>query len=348
MQMLKAIQALSFVFGALTVVVGAWIVVSAFKSTGALLAGVALVALLPRHVYLSAMLANDALAAFLATLAVLVVVRSPLRTPPSVVRVAFVGFLAGLAALAKGTALALVPPIGVWIAWWSMKTRDFGLLSRYVAIAMLAFVAGGGWLYVWRATEYGNPFIKNMEVFGFEQAEAYEGLRSFLPLPVTLLRVPLLDQVTAGSIPTQLYARTWFDYEPWLVGNAVDLVRWARAAYLLGALPTILMLIGFGSMTRRIKSEPVGLFLLVLFVASVGLVVSHTVTYRVYSSIKATYLLPALGAFGYAFALGLQESMQRLPRKLRTIVSVLLIAAGVEYAAQIMWIVLSGPGHPGL
>lgn len=348
MDMLKAIQTLSFLFGAVTVVVGSLIIVRVIRDPRATLAGVALIALVPRHIYLSAMLANDALATLLATLVALIVARSTGAVTPSTPRIACVGLLAGLAVLAKGTALALVPAVGVWIVWWSIRTKSLRVFAASAGILVVTFVLGGGWLYIWRAVEYGNPFIKNMEVFQFEQAEAYEGLRSFLPLPLTLLRVPLLDHVTAGSIPTQLYARLWFDYEPWLAGNACNLVPWARAAYLLGALPTIFMLIGFWYMVRHARSEPLGSFLVVLFLASVGLVVAHTISYRVYSSIKTTYLLPSLAALGYALSVGLRETMRLIPGRMRHVIDVLLIAAGVEFVVQIVWIVLSGPGHPGL
>jgi 4-amino-4-deoxy-L-arabinose transferase-like glycosyltransferase len=348
MEMLKAIQTLSFLSGAVTVVVGAMIILSAFHDRRAVLGGVALVALIPRHIYLSAMVANDALAALMATLAVLVIARADPAVPPSRLRLVGVGLLVGLAVLAKGTALALVPAVGAWLLWWSVRTRSMRVFATYTGIVLLSFVVGGGWVYVWRALEYGNPFIKNMEIFQFEQAEAYEGLRSFLPLPVTLLRVPLLDQVTAGSIPTQLYARTWFDYEPWLAGNASNLLPWARAAYLLGALPTILMLIGLWYMIRNVGEQPFGFFLAVLLLASVGLVVAHTISYRVYSSMKTTYLLPALASVAFAVSIGLQESMRKLPKPLRSGLSVMLIAAGVEFVVQILWIILSGPGHPGL
>ena len=350
MQMLKVIQSLSFVFGALTVVVGARIIVTLFGNTRACLAGVAFLALLPRHIYLSAMLSNDSLAAFLTTLAVFLAVRSPRDALPSGRRVAVTAFVTGLAALAKGTALALVPGVAVWLAWWSFRVGSVRLFVRYGTITALSFLLGGGWLYAWRTVDYGNPFVKNMELaeFQFEQTESYEGLASFLPRPLGLMRVPLLDEATVSSLPTQLYARLWFDYEPYLTGNASDIVPWARAAYLLGVVPSALIILGFLWMAKRIKNQATWAMVLVLFLANLGLVVSHTVTYRVYSAMKATYLIPSIIALGCALALALQESVSCLSLAWRRAVDMVLILAGGYFVAQIVWIVLSGPGHPGL
>jgi hypothetical protein len=252
--------------------------------------------------------------------------------------------------LAKGTALALIPGVAIWLAWWSFRVGSVRLFVRYGTIAALSFLLGGGWLYAWRAVDYGNPFVKNMELaeFQFEQTESYEGLASYVPRPLGLMRVPLLDETTVSSLPTQLYARLWFDYEPYLIGNASGLVPWARAAYLLGVVPSALIILGFFWMAMRIRDQATWAVVLVFFLANLGLIVSHTITYRVYSAMKATYIMPSIIALGCAVSLAVQESVLRLSQSWRRAVDVVLVLAGGYFVAQIVWIVLSGPGHPGL
>jgi len=348
MDMLKAIQTLSFVFGALTVIVGVWLVRSCLSGSTAIIAGVAFLAFMPRHVYLSAMLANDTLATLLTTLALLPVVLISGSTPPKTSRVALVGILAGLAALAKGTALCLVPALGMWLLWWWREEGDTAGFMKRLAILSLAFMIGGGWHYLWRALEYGNPFIKNMEVFTLVQEKGYTGIVSFLPKPMALLKVPLLDQVTAGSIPTQLYARTWFDYEPWLVGGTAGINAWARVAYLLGVVPALLIAYGLFTMVKRSFSEPKHLVLLMLFLSSIVLVVIHSMTYRIYSSMKTTYILPSMAAAAVAFGIGTSEALRRIPSGWGSVLKCALWLAAIGYVLQIVWIIVSVPGHPGL
>jgi len=348
MDMLKAIQTLSFVFGALTVIAGAWLVRSFLSGTTAVIAGIALLALLPRHVYLSAMLANDTLATLLTTLSLLPVISTRGGKPPSGSRVALVGILAGLAALAKGTALCLVPALGMWLLWWWREEGDTVGFMKRLAILSVGFMIGGGWHYLWRAVEYGNPFIKNMEVFTLIQEKGYTGIESFWPRPLALLKVPLLDQVTAGSIPTQLYARTWFDYEPWLSGGAAGITTWARVAYLLGAVPSLLIVFGLFTMVKRSLGEPKYLVLFVLFLSSITLVVVHSMTYRIYSSMKATYVLPSMAAVVVAFGIGTSEILRIMPSGWRSVIKGVLWLAAIGYVLQIVWIIVSVPGHPGL
>jgi 4-amino-4-deoxy-L-arabinose transferase-like glycosyltransferase len=350
MQMLKAIQGISFVFGAATVVVAACIITTLFGYRRSALVGIGFMALLPRHVYLSAMLANDILSAFFTTLALFLVVRPPNDVLPSFRRVALVGFVAGLAALSKGTGLALIPGVAFWVAWWSLRAHSLNRFAKYAVVTLISFLVGGGWLYVWRTADYGNPFMKNMELeeFQFEQTESYEGLTSFVPRPVGLMRVPLLDQTTVSSLPTQLYARLWFDYEPYIVGNAEGLVPWARGAYLFGAIPSALIVLGFFWMGKRIRSNVAWGMLLAFFLTNLLLVVVHTITYRVYSAMKATYLLPSVAALACALSLGVRECLVRAVPRWRRVGDLLLTLAGVYFLAHIIWIVLSGPGHHGL
>lgn len=350
MRMLKVLQGLAFLFGALTVVLFARVATRLSLGAVGKISAVALVALLPRHIYLSAMLANDTLAVLIVTLALYVLLRSPLGRCPTLHRVGALGLLTGLAAFSKGTALVLAPAVGTWILWWAFRERRPLLFMQQVVVFGLAFVVAGGWIYLWRWIEYGDPFIKNMEFFGLEQEPGYMGLVSFLPRPISLMRIPFLDQVTATSLPTQVYARLWFDYEMWVAGNAnrAEAVVWARGMYILGLVPTALMLWGFVVMAGRAVREPRYLVFCLLLLLSLVLVVSHSMHYRVYSSMKATYMLPGIAALGLAFGLGIERAMALRSRGVRLGIVVACVLCGLGIVGQMIWVVASGPGHPGL
>lgn len=350
MDMLKVLQGLTCFFGILAVFAFIPGVRRAYLRAPALIAAVLFVALIPRHIYLSAMMANDTLAVLLAMVATSLIMASSSIDTPRTIQTIILGCVAGLCAFTKGTALIVIPAVGVWLAWWGIKTRDLRFFIRHGCIFAIFTFLFGGWIFIQRWLEYGNPLIKNMEIFGLQQEPGYLGLISFLPKPITLMRIPFLDIATGTSIPTQVYARIWFDYELYLAGLAErnQTLVWARFMYIAGVVPTTIIVVGIYSLIRDLGKDPRWVAMLVLIASGCFIVISHSIQYPVYSSMKATYLLPSLGALGIAFGRGYELLQTRSSAWLRRSVRIACVICMIGIVSHLVWLMVAGPGHHGL
>jgi|GEM_PF-3139355 len=350
MDMLKVLQGLTCLFGLVAVFAFLPGIRRAHFHTAGIVAAVFFVALMPRHIYLSAMMANDTLAVFVAMAATSLLMAYSPKNRPGIGQTIILGCVAGLCAFTKGTSLIVIPAVGVWLVWWGIKTRDAGFLIRHGCTFAICTTLFGGWIFIQRWLEYGNPLIKNMEIFGLEQEPGYIGLVSFLPKPITLMRIPFLDIATGISIPTQVYARIWFDYELYLAGLAErsQSLFWARFMYVAGFVPTVIIIVGMYTFIRDVRRDPRWGAMFVLIASGCFIVISHSIQYPVYSSMKATYLLPSLGAMGIAFGRGYDLVQTRSPMWLRKSVFIACVVCIVGIVSHLVWLMAAGPGHHGL
>jgi hypothetical protein len=184
---------------------------------------VAVVALLPCHIYMSAMATNDALTYFVASLAVLAVLRA--HAGGWTVRgCVLVGLLAGATVLCKGYGWVTVAAIGLSV--WLFTRRPVAVgLSRWrreitlpVGLVVGSALAIGIWPAVRNVWIYDRPFVDNFDLFP-ETPMRYQppgsiGQTSFVSFRfLALLRHPWLHVSHVDSLWTELYARLWFDYE---------------------------------------------------------------------------------------------------------------------------------------
>ncbi len=129
------------------------------KEAGMLaLVAAALTAFLPQVIFSSASINNDNLVIFLATLALLLLARigaSDQRpTWPSTL---LLGFVAGLAALAKVSGLLLLPLTAVVLLWRGWRTRRWGQALAHLTVVALLALAIAGWWYARNWQLYGDP-----------------------------------------------------------------------------------------------------------------------------------------------------------------------------------------------
>jgi len=242
----KAMQFISVVAGIATLPLCVPILRRVLRPSSGLEAfTLAFVAVLPRHVYMSAMVTNDAFAVFIASLAVYVALRAAaggwtLRGCLAA------GGVAGLGVLSKGYgwmtvvsvagALAwvrLVPPhasagrafrIGSALrllreAWHAAgPARDVTLRRlRPVALVLVAALALGIVPTVRNVWIYRALHVDNYDIYDtpmYFQLPRTVGNTEFLTFRLpALLREPYIHISHVNSFPTELYARFWFDYE---------------------------------------------------------------------------------------------------------------------------------------
>ncbi|MFH1745693.1 MAG: hypothetical protein ABIG44_01480 [Planctomycetota bacterium] len=183
--------------------------------------GMALIALLPRHIYMSAMATNDAFTYLVASVAIYALLR--VQAAGWLTRGCLIaGGLAGLTVLSKGYGWMTV--MAAWMAVWLFtRTAEQGLerwrreLKRPLILVVSATLLVGIW-----------PTVRNLWIFDQFQVDNFELQDSpmrFLPpgsvretsffslRPRALLARPWVHVSHMDSVWTALYGRLWFDYE---------------------------------------------------------------------------------------------------------------------------------------
>ncbi|MBZ5586964.1 MAG: hypothetical protein LAO05_00190 [Acidobacteriia bacterium] len=203
----------------------------------------ALAAFLPQHIYMSAMVTNDALTYLVASLAVWAALRAHTAGWP-IGAALLTGALCGLAVLSKAygmaTAAAVLGTVGLAAvtriarpaaggAQGSVAGRGVGRPShdaapqtpgRYGRAVMLVAAGAltvGIWPIAGNLRLYGKPHVDNFDFFktGMQTQPpgSLDAVEWLTFRPVALLQHPWVHTSTVDSIWTELYARLWFEYE---------------------------------------------------------------------------------------------------------------------------------------
>ena len=240
----KAIQFISTVCGIGTL----WLVWQALRTVfpGRIFAqslGVAFIAFLPRHIYMSGMATNDALTYLWASLCFWAILRAV--APPSDAAANDRAAARALARMPRNPAAPHRARYGWWLlaglgAALAMWTKHYGLSCAVVLFAALAATV----LVRRRATQWGGvrgpllgaavalalgiwPYVRNYELTGDPVVSPFKRLPNNMAnqLPGELSKVswasfrlgallahPWLHISTVDSFWTALYAELWFDY----------------------------------------------------------------------------------------------------------------------------------------
>jgi hypothetical protein len=211
-----------------------------------------LIAFLPQHVYMSAIVTNDAWTYLVATLAIYSAVRSQQAGWPLLGCLA-TGALAGACVLSKAygvmtaAAIGLTLVVAATVAWlgpraastpgeaarpagakapvkgsveppgprWRGNPR-LGVPAAAVIVPCVA-VAIGMWPAVRNLQLYGRPHVDNFDFFSGPMLSEPPGSVSAIDFAslrlVELLRHPWVHPRHLDSFWTEIYARAWFDYE---------------------------------------------------------------------------------------------------------------------------------------
>jgi hypothetical protein len=232
----KAIQLLSVAAG-IGVLLLVWLTLRLLFPQAALgqSAGLALVAFLPRHIYMSGMATNDSLAWLWASLCVYAVLRAlPARgKQPSAGYGWWVlaGVAAALAMWTKHYGLGSLGVLGAGLAA-AVLVKDRSARRgqwRGAALALVVAIVLGAWPYVRTYRLTGSPIVSNFDRLPNTMTHQMPGELSRVSWlsfrPVRLVERPWVHLSTVDSFWTSLYAESWFDfgtsatiyqYRPWL------------------------------------------------------------------------------------------------------------------------------------
>ena len=350
-QLLKILQFIPCLYGILTVGVVYLILRRLPLSEPARFLAFAVVCVLPRHVYMSAMHSNDTISYLFVALGVYLLLLALENGLPARLLVATSAVVA-VAIFTKYTAFAILPTIVVVFA---LLLRGRPLPSgRRIAIAaamvlLVPLILLGAYMGSNQA-RYGSPLPWNVDQLDPSRSQPRDEapMNYFSFEPWETVGSPIIAPGRMHSFWTLLYTGMWFDNEPrfllymdanppwwkhyyaWLRGeepypgpnpSLPGLTRFLGAGLLtLGLVPVFLVAAGFVVCCRRMGTAwrsgggvaGVELSLFpTLFACSAAGIVLLSIRLPVYSMVKASYLLVALPAFAVFLALGVMSCESR-------------------------------------
>lgn len=263
---------------------------------------------LPVQLYLMHYNSNDLLAATLATASLYIavtVVQSPRATYR---RAVGLGVLLGASVITKLTAWPIVLVTLLVLVWQLAAERRPA--RDWLARAAVPIVTAGavcGWYFVRNFRNFGNPLPPDQAGFAYGQDLGYAMPVQFVRFGQALVQ-PFYSAFS--GIPDGLYSTLWGDGDwggdvrmemrpPW----NYDLMA---ATYLLAVIPSLVMLVGFGSAVLAVlrRWQPEKLLVVGTAAASLYGIAYFYLHHPTYGAIKAHYALPAVTALGFFMAEG--------------------------------------------
>ncbi len=215
--------------------------------------------LLPQFVIFSNFVSNDSLAFLFGTLIFIQAFRYIDR--PTRANLFILSLILGVALLTKGTFLAFVPVLLALVVMTLFRQKA-GVKQHLVALGIFSSIALtlGSYKYIDNTMNYGRPFVGRDEM-GHEwvalQQGTYQGLKSIFDVNVIkLARHPSLSEQTKHSLPLLLYGTFWYSHIPesnFQATRRYPLSLLPGAIYLLGVVPTLLIVLGAGACFWRNK-----------------------------------------------------------------------------------------------
>ena len=286
---------------------------------------------LPMHLYSAGFVGNENLTAVLGSLALLALVWT-LREPTTA-RAATLGVALGLAMLAKFTAIVVV---GAAVATVTLRgffvRRDIADTAGELAVVVVAMLAVCGGYYGRNVITFGTPFPLSRDELFLARVEDSQLQARRAPLEYVLFDPGIVyrPQWPRGlslnsprppgsaysamreSIPTGIYANTWFDGFGGVVLAPVTHSEASRRSgqllLLLALVPTAIMLFGIAVSVRSLWRDgwdDTMVAMLATLVLMEAVLVVGTQSVPTQAAVKATYLMLAGPAFAFMFAVGL-------------------------------------------
>lgn len=345
----KAVQ----IFSLLTSIATLWVLRDLvrdrrlFRSPLAANAAFSLAAFLPSFVVFGLYVSNDSLS-FLIGAASFAAMR---RLADAFTRrnLVILAVLCGLGLLTKGTFLAFVPALTLFVFTLSVR-KDRRIRSALATgVAFLALACGlGAYKFVENAAHFGHPIIHNLEGdsgLAVGQRPVYVGPSTIFDANVLkLVREPTLSESTRYSYPLLLYGTFWYKYIDIENNFFGCLTGWrilGSAIYLL-ALPTTLAGIagclfalvgGLARLPAAFRRDPVAdasagadsdfrLYSMVALLLSVALVVTAGVMFDAWSCFQSRLFFA--GFFAVMLAVG--NGMDRSAKASRGLTALLAVS----------------------
>ena len=276
--------------------------------------GILVGGLLPMNLYISQVIGNEPLAGCLSGMVVVLVIRH-LKSPSPHPFSALIGLFLGLAMLTKVTAVLLMPPVLLAVAYgghayYSSERKGPGPAFMRISIVLGVAFLVSGWYYIRNYLEMGRFFIGGWDAsrnIVWWQDPGYRILSQFYTFGEAIF-YPVYSAV--AGIWDSLYSTFWMD--GFLSGVCIYDFRppWNYGFMLAGTWLSLLpaAAIGIGvvaSIKNPLRKERKILFFCT-FCAGIYLsaILYLFLTVPIYSTGKATYALGLVPCFGVLCAQG--------------------------------------------
>lgn len=313
----KSVQALSLLASIGTLLLTALalrIVLPKPEQLPAVYACAAIMAIMPRAIFSSAMATNDAFLEFTVATALvgyLLLVRGEKRARIGMLLVS-IGTVAACWTKQSGLVL-LVPLAGLLVATLAGVWRPPAQLTRttIVVAASLALVVAS-LDELWRFHQSEFFLVSNQQYFAYaiNQAPGSISRISFFDFRFfELMQDVFMSSTTIDSFWTELTARFWFDYERRFFPINEYSLSIGRVIYLAG-VPLTLYVLYFKIVGLTMRPHDLKRLALLLFsLAFLAAPILQTLRLPYYSSMKAVFVLPGLPAILCLAALGAATSV---------------------------------------
>ncbi len=317
---------------------GFGVVVASFLLARRLLAGdapaqllaVGFAAVLPMNLYSACYFSNEPLHACLAGMALWLGVATLLAPRPGLGRVAALGLVLGLAALAKFTALLLVPAAAFAVGARALAIDRAGSARSARAVGtLLAVVAlAAGWFYARNWLLFGDPLIANWGSLPGDERRWWQQPGFHTPAYYASFGEALVHPYLAGfrSFWDSLYSTFWGD--GFIAGRTDPALRhdfWSydhmSAGYLVALPATLCLLAGMLQAVRLAVVDPDprrraahGFLLLAAWGVALAFLYL-TLRLPFFAQAKASYFLAVAPALAVWFALGARSLDGALARR---------------------------------
>jgi len=298
------IRFLTLGFGAGTIILTHLLARDLFPDRPALASGAAaLTAFNPMFIFVNAAVNNDALAAFVGCLNLLLfvrLVRDGLQGPLSLYRYGLVGLTVGLFLLTKLSGLAALILLACLLAWVSLRRRSLRplLVGLSIVVGIGALLSGWWFLRNWRL--YGDPTALNVFV-------AIQGVRPGVP-----------------ALHDWLDEFGTFRWAYWGLFGAVNVMapRWVYTFFDLLSLTGLIGFVAWIVRRRKILHSPFSILHSLWWIPALWAGILFVSVLRwtwIYFSFQGRLIFPAIAGISTLLALGLQEcaslATKKLPRR---------------------------------
>jgi hypothetical protein len=341
----KMVQSLSVLASIVTLILTAIairITIPHQENLPAVFVCVAVISVLPRAIYTSAMATNDAfLETSVATALVgyLIIARGTEQARLGIILIS-IGTIAACWVKQSGLVL-LVPLIGMictsLLGLWSPPR---GLNKKALLIIAIVTLFISGMDEAWRFNTSGIFLVSNQQYYSYAMNQPPGSIAnvSFFDFRFKeLYESVFLDSTTLDSFWTELFSRFWFDYERRFFPINAHSILMGRIAYILGLVitPYIIFCILAG-----LARKPYNLTLLILICfTSAFLIVPilQTLRYPYFSSMKSVFIMPGFPAILCLTATGVVGSLTaRTGRIIAGSVAIFLIIFGCLHTSSLV------------
>jgi hypothetical protein len=310
------------------------------NATYSIAISILLLAILPRDLYVSSMVGNDAFLVFWVSLAVFgfcnIIFNKNIYLGSAILLVSCV-----LAAWTKQSGIvALVLPCTILFGHFS-PALDLVKLNRRVLLMFPLAIAVAISNEIWRWSVSGILLLSNQNYFNWaeKQPPGKVSIDTFTTFKLfELFRTPVLSEYTNGSFWTQIFSRFWYDYETRFL-PAEEMTFWAaRGMFILGLVVFPVLLLGLRSSFHKIpKQYAWGLLIMVL--GFVGVAMMQTFRYPYFSSMKAVFVLPCISVLCIWTTLGFEKFITlKIGSKFCSVLAIYATAIGLYHWALILYL----------